>query len=102
MTVSASKRGDVNKAKQRGVTINLRATEHMRALIDRAAELVGTTRTDFVLDSARSRAEDVLLDQRLFMLDEKRYAAFISVLDEPAAPTERLRELLGGKSPWEK
>ncbi len=91
---------DKQDKKPRDVTINLRATAPMRALIDRAAAALGKSRTEFVLDSACRRAEDVLLDQRLFLVDEKRYRAFVALLDEPPAPSERLRRLMAGKPPW--
>jgi uncharacterized protein (DUF1778 family) len=55
-----------------------------------------------MLDSARLRAEDVLLDQRLFFLNENEYRDFLNLLDEPAKPTEELRKLLTAKPPWEK
>lgn len=34
-------------------TLNIRIKPEVRGLIDRAAELVGKNRTDFVLDAAR-------------------------------------------------
>ena len=43
--------------------------QKMRELIDAAAAVSGSTRTEFVLESARRRAIDVMLDQRLFVLD---------------------------------
>jgi uncharacterized protein (DUF1778 family) len=55
-----------------------------------------------MLDSARRRAEDVLLDQKLFILDEEKYEAFLNLLDEPPKPTEELKKLLATKAPWEK
>ena len=39
-------------------TLNLSITPHVRRLVDRAAELMGKNRTDFVLDTARHAAED--------------------------------------------
>jgi uncharacterized protein (DUF1778 family) len=54
-----------------------------------------------MLDSARRRAEDVLLERRLFVLDDERYQTFLEVLNNPPAPSKRLKALLGGKSPWE-
>jgi uncharacterized protein (DUF1778 family) len=85
-----------------GVIINLRAPAHIRDLIDRAAAVLGQNRTEFMLDSARLRAEDVLLDQRLFSLDGDQYRDFLNLLDEPPKPTEELRKLLTAKAPWEK
>jgi uncharacterized protein (DUF1778 family) len=83
-------------------TINLRASAEQKALIDRAAARLGKTRTEFMLDSARDAAENTLLDQRLFLLDETRYAAFAACLDAPVEPPEALRKLLTAPSPWER
>ncbi|MEO8558730.1 MAG: DUF1778 domain-containing protein [Rhodospirillales bacterium] len=83
-------------------SISLRIASQTRELIDQAASLVGKSRTEFVIDSAREHAIDVLLDQRLFRFDEKQFAAFTQVLDNPPAPNEKLRRLFAAKSPWEK
>ena len=53
----------------RNVTINIRAKKNQRDLIDRAADLQGKSRSEFMLDSAQKTAQDVLLDQRFFGLD---------------------------------
>ena len=56
-------------------SINLRIETHTRQLIDDAAAVLGKTRTEFMIESARKLAIDVLLDQRLFVLDPERYDA---------------------------
>ena len=81
-------------------SINLRIESHTRQLIDDAAAILGKTRTEFMIDSARSLAIDVLLDQRLFMLDSDRYDAFIHALDNPPAPGPKLRALLRRVPAW--
>ena len=43
-------------------SINLRIETHTRQLIDEAAALLGKTRTEFMIESARREAIDVLLD----------------------------------------
>jgi uncharacterized protein (DUF1778 family) len=86
---------------RRGVTINLRADHAKRALIDRAAEKVGKNRSEFMLEAACRQATEVLLDQRLFVLDEKAYKRFAKVLDAPPAENKRLRRLLASKAPWD-
>ncbi len=83
-------------------SINLRIESHTRQLIDDAAAILGKTRTEFMIDSARSLAIDVLLDQRLFVLDTDRYDAFIHALDNPPAPGPKLRALLRRVPAWEK
>lgn len=85
----------------RGVTINLRADHTKRALIDRAAERVGKNRSEFMLEAACRQATEVLLDQRLFMLDEKAYKRFTDALDAPPKENKRLKRLMMSKAPWE-
>ena len=90
------------KRAERGVTINLRAGEARRSLIDRAAQRLGKNRSEFMLEAACREAESVLLDQRLFLLGEKAYKRFAAALDGPAADPAKLRRLFAKKAPWEK
>lgn len=82
--------------------INLRIEAGTRQLIDDAAAALGKTRTEFMIESARGRAIDVLLDQRLFALDAERYDAFMHVLDNPPAPGPKLRALLRRVPAWQR
>lgn len=92
---------DRGERRVRGVTINLRADHTKRALIDRAAERVGKNRSEFMLEAACRQATEVLLDQRLFMLDEKAYKRFTDALDAPPMENKRLKRLMMSKAPWE-
>ena len=83
-------------------SINLRIEANTRALIDDAAAVLGKTRTEFMIESARRQAIDVLLDQRLFVLDADRYDAFVHALDNPPAPGPKLRALLRRVPAWRK
>jgi len=60
------------------------------------------TRTDFIIDATRQQAEDVLLDQKVFDLDDKRYRAFLAILDNPPPPNKALIDLMNRKAPWQK
>ncbi|WP_293364223.1 DUF1778 domain-containing protein [Phenylobacterium sp.] len=82
-------------------TLNLRIRPEVRDVIDRAAELTGKTRTDFVLEAARRAAEDALLDQTVFTVSPEAYDAFLKCLDEPPRPNPQLRRTLQNKAPWE-
>ena len=88
--------------KRASAKINLRATEEQKSLFDRAAARLGKSRTEFMLDSAREAAENALLDQRLFMLDDRQYDEFIATLDAPAKPGKALKKLLATPTPWDK
>ncbi len=86
----------------RDVSINLRANQRQRALIDRAAEALGKNRSDFMLEVACREADAVLLDRRFLLLDEKAYKRFTAALDKPLADNPKLRRLLASKAPWER
>jgi uncharacterized protein (DUF1778 family) len=51
----------------RNAPINIRARQTQRELIDRAAAAQHKSRSDFILEAACKEAENVLLDQRLFL-----------------------------------
>lgn len=85
----------------RSAPINLRALDSQRNLIDRAAALLGKNRSDFMLEAACREAESVLLDQRLFMLDEANFDAFNQALEAPMKDNPVLRKLMALKAPWE-
>lgn len=98
----ATARAPATEESARTTSINLRVTPQVRELIDTAAAALGKSRTEFMLDSARRQAIDVLLDQRLFVLDAGQHDAFMKVLDNPPPPNARLKKLLASKAPWEK
>jgi uncharacterized protein (DUF1778 family) len=82
-------------------TLNLRIRPEVRGLIDRAAQLVGKNRTDFVLDAARRAAEDALMERTVFAFNAKAYRTFVARLDAPPKPNRRLRKSLQTPAPWE-
>jgi uncharacterized protein (DUF1778 family) len=83
-------------------SINLRIETNTRQLIDDAAATLGKTRTEFMVESARRQAVDVLLDQRMFTLDSDRYDAFLHALDNPPAPGPKLKSLMRRIPAWAK
>jgi len=83
-------------------TLNLRIKPELRGLIDRAAELSGKNRTEFVLTAARNAAEEALMDRTRFEVSPKAYAEFLRRLDAPPRPNPRLRRSLNTPAPWEK
>ncbi len=83
-------------------SINLRIEAQTRQLIDEAAAILGKTRTEFMVDSARTLAIDTLLDQRLFLTDAVSHEAFIDALDNPPPPGPKLTALLARKPAWER
>jgi len=93
---------ETTAANARGETINLRASQRQKALIDKAAAALGRNRSDFMLESACKEAESVLLDERYFTLPAQDFKRFTAMLDKAPASNEKLRRLLRTKAPWEK
>lgn len=85
----------------RQTTINLRASTARRALIDQAAEVLGKSRTDFMLDAASEKARQVLLDRTVFALDAERFRTFARILETPMANNKAAKKLLQRKAPWD-
>jgi uncharacterized protein (DUF1778 family) len=81
--------------------INLRADQATRDLIDRAADALGQNRTEFMLMSARARAQEVILNQVYFTLGADDWKALNKVLESPAPPNAALKRLMSRKPPWE-
>jgi uncharacterized protein (DUF1778 family) len=82
-------------------TLNIRIKSEERGLIDRAAQAVGKTRTDFMLEAARRAAEDALLERTFFSADPTAYEQFLKRLDAAPQPNDRLRRTLTTKAPWD-
>lgn len=55
-----------------------------------------------MLDSARQHAIDMLLAQRLFILDPEKHAAFLNALDNPPPAGTKLKALMKRKPLWQK
>ncbi|RKZ94148.1 MAG: toxin-antitoxin system protein [Gammaproteobacteria bacterium] len=92
----------MQESQVKNAAINIRALPTQRSLIDRAAILQHKTRSDFMLEAACREAENVLLDQHLFSLDEIQFEAFQEMLDAPLNDNNLIQALLVSVSPWEK
>lgn len=86
----------------RDAAINLRALPEQRDLIDHAADLLGKSRSDFMLEAACERAQAVVLDQVHFTLDADKFQQFLDLLDAPPKPNPGLERLFALKAPWDK
>lgn len=81
--------------------INLRALPYQKHLIDLAASVSNRSRSDFMLEAACNAAENVLLNQRLFFIDEEAYNEFVSLLESPVKDNLEFKALLKSRAPWE-
>jgi uncharacterized protein (DUF1778 family) len=101
MTKAKATRAPQKTANPKTAPLSFRMDDRTRDLIDRAARVSGQNRTDFMLMALKDRATEVLLNQRLFALNESDWDAFASALDEPPAPNARLKALLSRAPIWD-
>lgn len=90
------------QAQDRTPALNIRIKPQQRNLIEQAAEVSENTVSDFVRNAALSAAQDILLDQKTFHLEEEAWERFTAALDQPPQKNPRLRDLMNRKAPWEK
>jgi len=78
----------------RNARLELRLSGETNSLLQQAADAVGKNLSEFVIDSARHEAVDVMADRRVFLLDEQQMAAFEAALDRPVQGRRALKALL--------
>jgi len=91
---------EANQRERVTPAINLRIKPDLRELIDRACEAIGTNRTEFLLQAARIQAEQTLLDQTRFVLNDADWDALMLRLENPQPPTPHLRAALNEAHRW--
>jgi uncharacterized protein (DUF1778 family) len=79
--------------------VNLRIPIAQRQMIDRAADIRGKNRSEFMIEAAVAAAEDAILDQTLVKVDATSYEHFLKVLDQPP-DSEGFARLMSAPKPW--
>lgn len=82
--------------------VNLRISADQKAIIDRAATLLGKNRTTFILENAVRSAEECLMERAQFWLSPEKWEVFVKALNAPVEPNPGLERLLATPAPWDK
>ena len=88
-------------ARRKDNVIQIRASAEAKAILNWAAALRGQKLSEFMLQSARRQAEETILDQRTFFLDDELHARFLAQLELPPAASAKVRARLNRKAPWD-
>ena len=80
-------------------TMSLRMSPEEREVIATAADFCGMSRTAFIVDSAVSQAQDILLDRTHLVLDAAQWDAFTKILDGPV-DSSAMKRTLDTPPPW--
>jgi uncharacterized protein (DUF1778 family) len=74
--------------------VSFRMPEDDIAFIDRAAKLLGRSRTEFVREAAMRAAEMAILDETVVKLKADEFDWLAKHIDNPGEPPKALRDLL--------
>jgi uncharacterized protein (DUF1778 family) len=74
--------------------INLRTTPQVKAVIERAATMMGATVSGFVLQNAYAAARRVVADDDSLMLSQQAFQSFVAACEKPSEPTDALSNLM--------
>lgn len=89
------------KSLKKDKTVNMRIKDQQLQLIDKAAEVVGRKRTEFVIEAAYREAQSILLEQTFLVYSDEEWKGFSDALSQPPKYNEKLAKLLSRKSLWE-
>ena len=81
-------------ARTESARINLRTSPEAKALIERAAALMGTTVSGFMMQNAYEAAQRLLAQHETITLSDRDRDTFLAALENPPEPTEALRRLM--------
>ena len=89
-------------AETRNEKLDLRLTPSAKRALQIAANVMGRSVSEFVLESALARAEEALPDRQKFGLNAEQWRVFQKALDTPPPPAPRLAKLLREPSVFER
>lgn len=79
----------------------LRGDARVKDFIAFAAKERHTSLSQFMIEAALEKAQQILAEKRHFILDEAQWQAFTGLLDRPVQEKPALRKLLYEKSMFE-
>lgn len=74
--------------------INLRTSPEAKALIERAAAIMGSTVSSFMLQNAYEAARRVVADRDTLQLSQTAFDAFVAECERATPPTQALVDLM--------
>ncbi len=82
--------------------VSMRFRNDDLTIIDRGADLLGLSRTEFVRRAALQEAQMAILNETVIRVSPDAYAEFLEVISRPPAPpSPKIVERLRRKAPWD-
>lgn len=78
----------------KSIALNIRTSEEKKRLISKAANMIGTNLSNFLITTATEKAYKILNEQSNIILDDKQWNDFCMVLDRKPTFISALHSLL--------
>jgi uncharacterized protein (DUF1778 family) len=90
-------------APRKETPVSMRFRDDDLTIIDRGAELLGLSRTEFMRRAALHEAQAAILNETVIRLSPDAYEAFMQAISAPAAaPPPKAAERLRRSAPWDR
>jgi uncharacterized protein (DUF1778 family) len=86
--------GDWHVKERAGLGLEFLAETEAKAMIERAAALMGTTVSSFMLQNAYEAARRIVSEDNTLFMTQRDFEAFTSSLENPPQPKPALRKLM--------
>lgn len=73
--------------------LDIKTTRIAKATLEQAANALGTTLSAFLLDTAMTRAREIIAQSQMIHLNSKEAERFVAALKNPPKATEKLKTL---------
>jgi uncharacterized protein (DUF1778 family) len=93
--------GRTKNTKRKEHPLSMRLPETDIAIIDRAADLRGRSRTDFVREAAVRAAEEVIMENTPIRMSQKGFSAFMAAIVSKPVAVREMVDFLKRPAPWE-
>ena len=74
--------------------INLRTSPEAKALIERAAAVMGSTVSGFMLQNAYEAARKIVGDEDTLVMSQRAFESFVAICETPSKPPKALVKLM--------
>lgn len=84
----------MNAKDMKNARVDIKTTRAAKVILEQAANAMGTTLSAFLIDSAMTRAREIITQSQMITLTHREAERFVAALENPPKANARLRQLL--------
>lgn len=86
---------------RRSSTLQIRIARDDKELVQQAADLSGVSLSEFVVATMRARAQDAIMDRRVYVMSPAGFDAFMALVRDPPKLSRAAEARFARKRVWE-